>query len=122
MFYRNLILIIVVLIPLMSAKVTYGVSPKLNCNGSISIGYEDYDGNVATTTLRGSRRKYPNIKVRFPVLRDCIISYIEVLGDCCWQVYSKRKFNGETQIMYPIEDAFYISFQPVSVERMKECL
>ena len=112
----------ILFIPLISSKVTYGVTPKLNCNGSIIIGYEDYDGNVATFSFRGSQRKYPNIKLRFPVLRDGIISYIEVLGDCCWQVYSKRKFNGETQIIYPIEDVFYISFQPVSIKKLKECL
>ena len=122
MLNRNIALVIILFIPFVSAKVTYGVTPISNCSGSISIGYEDDKGNVSTVTLDGVRRNYPNIRIGYPVIRDGIVSYMEVLGNCCWKIFSKRKFDGETQIIYPTEDIFYVSFQPVSLKRILECV
>ena len=111
----------IITLPLMSGNITNGATPKSNCNGSISIAYEDYEGNFETITLEGSRRKFPNIRNGFSVIKGSIISHIEIFGNCCWQIYSKRKFKGETRIIYPTEDFYYVDFQPVSIKRKIEC-
>ena len=122
MFDLKVIWVLFVFVPLTYGKVTYGVTPTSHCTGSISIAYEDDDNNVATLHLEGHRKNYPNIRNRFPVIKQTVVTYIEVLGGCCWQIYSKRKFRGETQIVYPTEDHFYPDFQPVSLKRKIDCV
>ena len=118
----NIVLIMITLWPQISGIITNVATPKSNCNGSISIAYEVYEGDVATIMLEERKSKYPNIRKGFPVLKDGFILYIELFGDCCWKIYSKRNFRGETKIMYPNEDIFYVDFQPVSIKRMIECV
>ena len=114
----NVIWMLFVFAPLTYGKVAYGVTPTTHCTGSITIAYEDEENNVATLHLEGKRKRYPNIRIGFPVINKTDITYIEVSGECCWQIYSKRIFRGETQTVYPTEDHFYPDFQPVSLKRV----
>ena len=107
---------------LISGNITNGATPKSHCNGILSIAYEDYEGEMVTITLESKKSKYPNLRKGFPDIKDKFVSYIEVLGDCCWKIYSNRRFKGETKIVYPTEDILYIDFQPVSVIRSNECV
>ena len=107
---------------LISGNVTNGATPKSNCDGIINIAYEDYEGEMATIILESKRSKYINLRKGFPEIKDKFVTYIEILGDCCWKIYSKRKFKGESKIVHPTEDSLYIDFQPVSVRRSNECV
>ena len=107
---------------LIYGNITNGATPKSHCNGIISIVYEDDVGEMATITLESKKSKYPNLRKGFPEIKNKFVSYIEILGDCCWKIYSKRKFKGETKVVYPTEDILYIDFQPVSVRRTTECV
>ena len=107
---------------LISGNITNGATPKSHCSGIISIAYEDYEGEMAIITLESKRSKYPNLRKGFPEIKDKFVSYIEILGDCCWKIYSTRKFKGEMKIVYPTEDILYFDYQPVSVIRSNECV
>ena len=115
----KILLTVTLFLQLISGNVTNGATPKSHCNGIISIAYEDYEGEMATIILESKRSKYINLRKGFPEIKDKFVTYIEILGDCCWKIYSKRKFKGETKIVYPTEDSLYIDFQPVSVRRRK---
>ena len=122
MLYFKILLTVTLFLQLISGNVTNGATQKSHCNGIISIAYEDYEGEMATIILESKRSKYKNLRKGFPEIKDKFVTYIEILGDCCWKIYSKRKFKGEMKVVYPTEDILYIDFQPVSVRRTTECV
>ena len=101
-----------------SPKFTYGKASRSQCFGSLLITYEDDQNIFQDITLRDYRIAYPNIKVGFPSVRYSFIASLETFGDCCWKIYSKRKFKGEMQVIYPTEDLFYADFQPISIKKV----
>ena len=114
---------IILLIPssLASALVAKGVSSSdLYCHGTLTIAYEDADGNLDSLTLEGNRLGYPDLKRGHPVMRKHTISYVEVSGDCCWGLYPQILFRGEDEIAFPGEGILYTNFQPLSIKKM-EC-
>ena len=103
---------------LASALVAKGVGADLHCQGSLTIAYEDSDGNIDTLQLVSHGSK--DLKRRHPVMKKNTISYVEVSGDCCWGLYPSILFRGEGQIAFPGEGILYADFQPFSIRRM-EC-
>ena len=100
--------------------VSYGIDSESRCIGSLVIGHEDDYGNMNFLRLEGIRNSYQNIKRDFPHIRQSTISTIEVHGNCCWEIYSGRRFEGEYHIFYPEEEAIYTDFQPRSIRKI-EC-
>ena len=100
--------------------VAYGIDSESRCSGSLVIGHEDNYGNMDFLRLEGIRNGYQNIKRGFPHIRQNTISTIEVYGDCCWKIYSGRRFEGEYRILYPGEEVISTDFQPGSIRKI-EC-
>lgn len=100
--------------------VAYGTGSESRCSGSLVIGHEDNYGNIDFLRLEGIRNGYQNIKRGFPHIRQNTISTIEVYGDCCWEIYSRRRFEGEYSIVYPGEEVISTDFQPGSIRKI-EC-
>ena len=90
------------------------------CIGTLKIVHEDTEGQWDNFDLDGYKSYYPNIKRGFQYLRTNHIVQLEVFGDCCWNIYSKPRKNGERQILLPEGNVVYPDFQPVSVHRL-EC-
>ena len=110
------------LFPAASALFTKtAVSKSSNaCMGSLTIGHEDDQGNLEYVTLRNQRSRYPNILRGYPMMRRSGNCYMETTGNCCWQLYKKRNFTGESQILFPGEPTFYPDFKPASIKKI-EC-
>ena len=90
------------------------------CIGTLKIVHEDTEGQRGNFDLDGYKSYYPNIKRGFQYLRTNQIVRLEVFGDCCWNIYSRPRKNGERQILLPEGNVVYPDFQPVSVHRF-EC-
>ena len=106
--------------PTVLGMVAYGTDSDSSCRGSLVLGYEDDQFNLNFLSLRGSRNAYRSLKRGFPHNRRHTISTIEVHGNCCWEIYSKRGFEGEHQVVYPEEGLIYTDFQPGSIRKV-EC-
>ena len=117
-FLLNIILHL--LCPSALGMVAFGIASDSSCHGSLVLGYEDDQFNLNFLRLDGSRDTYRNIKRGFPHIKGHTISTIEVHGNCCWELYPRRGFQGEYQVAYPEEGVIYIDFQPGSI-RKKEC-
>ena len=103
-----------------SAFVTSSKNSESQCIGSLTIAHEDVLRNVKYISLKGHRKIYPNVRKGHPALRRNIISHVEVIGNCCWELYPKRKFRGKKQSIFPTGDLTFPDFQPVSI-RKGEC-
>ena len=108
------------LCPSALGMVTYGIDSQSICSGSLVLGYEDDHYNVNILTLRGRRNGYRNIKRGFPQIRRNTISSVEVDGNCCWELYPRRSFQGEHRVVFPEEGLTYTDFQPGSIRNI-EC-
>ena len=107
-------------LPIASALVNYGSRAESQCIGTFIIAHEDDLNNINFLGIEGPRRAYPNIGRGFPAIRTHTITYIEVQGNCCWEIYPSPMFRGEKQVIFPGGDATYPDFQPVSVKKV-EC-
>ena len=103
-----------------SAFVTSSKNSESQCIGSLTIAHEDVLRNVKYISLKGHRKTYPNVRKGHPALRRNIISHVEVIGNCCWELYSKRKLRGKKQSIFPTGSLTFPDFQPVSI-RKGEC-
>ena len=103
-----------------SAFVTSSKNSESQCIGSLTIAHEDVLRNVKYISLKGHRKTYPNVRKGHPALRRNIISHVEVIGNCCWELYPKRKFRGKKQSIFPTGSLTFPDFQPVSI-RKGEC-
>ena len=74
--------------------------------------------NVRELSLGGYRKAYPNIKRGFRFLRRNIVTEYEVTGDCCWELYEKKKFGGQKQVVFPGANQNYPDFKPVSLKKL----
>ena len=99
------------------------IGGSLSCVGSLKIVHANKRnlGNLRDLLLsgnggRGKEGAYPNIKRGFPIMKKDIVIYMEMLGDCCWELYDKREFEGKKQYIQ-----YYQTFpeiQPASVKRI----
>ena len=103
-----------------SASMTSAITGHSDCMGSLNIAHEDELRNLNYLTLEGFRTSYPNLRRGFPVIRRNVISHLEVLGSCCWELYPERMFKGEKQFVFPGGSKIFPDFQPVSIKKM-EC-
>ena len=103
------------------ALVSNSIDSESHCMGSLTIAHEDDFRNVNYLNLEGHRTDYPNLKRGFPIVRRNAISHIEIIGNCCWELYEGRKYRGQKQILSPGGNLIYPDFQPVSIKKM-ECV
>ena len=103
-----------------SAFVTSSKNSESQCIGSLTIGREDEDRTVKYINLHGVRTHYPNLRRGFPIIRRHIISHVEVVGNCCWELYPDRMFKGSRQSISPGGGWIHPNFQLVSIRKM-EC-
>ena len=103
-----------------SSRPTSSVDSEAQCRGSMTIAHEDESQNVNYISLEGHRKRYPDIRRGFPIIRTRTISHIELSGNCCWELYSHHRIRGHKQTLFPGEDLVYPDFQPISLKRL-EC-
>ena len=103
-----------------SASITSSRMSESQCIGSLTIGHEDEDRTVKYINLHGVRTHYPNLRRGFPIIRRHIISHVEVVGNCCWELYPERMFKGSRQSIFPGGGWIHPNFQVVSIKKM-EC-
>ena len=103
-----------------SASITSSRMSESQCIGSLTIGHEDEDRTVKYIHLHGVRTHYPNLRRGFPIFRRHIISHVEVVGNCCWELYPGRMFKGSRKSIFPGGDWIHPNFQVVSIKKM-EC-
>ena len=103
-----------------SASITSSRMSQSQCVGSLTIGHEDEDRTVKYINLHGVRTHYPNLRRGFPIIRRHIISHVEVVGNCCWELYPERMFRGSRQSIFPGGGWIHPNFQVVSIKKM-EC-
>ena len=115
-----IVLIFHLLRPSALGMVTYGIDSESTCSGSLVLGYEDDQDNVNILTLSGRRNGYRNIKRGFPQIRRNTVSSVEVYGNCCWELFAGRSFQGERRVIFPEEGLIYNDFQPGSIRKV-EC-
>ena len=89
------------------------------CIGTLTIVHTQERGNIEYVTLKNKRSHYPNIQRGFPIMRRRAVSYMETTGDCCWEFYTKRRFKGARQLLFPGEDTFRPDFKPASIKKLK---
>ena len=94
-----------------------------SCGGSLNIIHaNEYDlGNFQHLLLAGDggrnkRGSYPNLKRGFPVIKRNMVIRMETLGDCCWEIYAKRKFEGEQQYIH--HGKHFPEIKPASVKKV----
>ena len=102
------------------ASITSSRMSESRCIGSLTIGHEDEDRAVKYINLHGVRTHYPNLRRGFPIIRRHIISSVEVVGNCCWELYPDRMFKGSRQSIFPGGGWIHPNFQVVSIKKM-EC-
>ena len=116
------LMIVLITVSVISANIIIGVSPMYQCNGSLIISHEDDKNELGKLVLNGrpntSLHRFPNIKRKYAVIRNRDIFCLTISGDCCWELYSKNRFKGERQIIYPSDDLFYPDFQPLSIKKL----
>ena len=88
------------------------------CVGSLTMTHMDEYMKIQDLTLEGSRESYPNLRRRFPFMRQNTVILLEVIGNCCWELNEKRNFRGEKQLIYPGGNLIYPDFQPVSIKKL----
>ena len=103
-----------------SASITSNRMSESHCIGSLTIAHEDEDRTVKYINLHGVRTHYPNLRRGFPIIRRHIISHVEVVGNCCWELYPDRMFKGSRQSISPGGGWIHPNFQLVSIKKM-EC-
>ena len=125
MAYIGVLVIFSITLSLTSGSINYGATANYHCIGSLVVAYKNGQKQFNVITLNGRHNitpyRYPNIRRGFPAIRNRDIYYLKAFGDCCWELYSEKRFNGELQILYPSDDAHYPDFQPTSIMK-SECL
>ena len=92
---------------------------KASCIGTLTIVHEDDELNEYKLKLKNQMR-YKNLKRRFPVLRKNSVSYLYTQGDCCWKLYERSRFRGQTEVIFPGAERFKPTFQTFSIKK-SEC-
>ena len=99
------------------------MSGSRNCIGTLEIVHANENDIRIFESLRlapnGGLHKngaYQNIKRGFPILKKHIVIQMVVNGDCCWEIYEKRKFQGENQ--YLPHGEHLPEIQPISIKKV----
>ena len=102
------------------ACATCGFVGKPRCMGMLTIVHEDDESNEYRLNLKGHQFRYKNVKRRFPILKRNSISHLHTHGDCCWKLYERSRFRGQTETVFPGAEQFKPTFQLVSIKK-SEC-
>ena len=93
------------------------------CEGSLRIVHASQEnlGEFQTTSLGGDgKKKWPNIRKGFAAeLKTNTIIRMEGVGNCCWDIYSRKGHSGEKKEL-DSGDPYNVEFQPISI-RKKNC-
>ena len=116
----QIMMVIAIIFPVARASFINNIESEARCIGSLIIGHEDEDWNINYLRIEGYPHRYRNIRRRFPVIRANVVSTIEIIGNCCWELYSGLSFKGERQTIFPTGEEISVDFQPFSIKRL-EC-
>ena len=117
----QIMMVIAILFATARASFINNIESDAHCIGSLIVGHEDEDWNVNYLSIESHPPRYRNIRRRFPVIRVNVVSTIEIIGNCCWELYSGLNFKGERQTIFPTGEEIFVDFQPFSIKRL-ECL
>ena len=95
--------------------------PNSECVGALFITHSNIDSlsNYKRARLY-DKKEYPNLRRGFNIFKQNIIIHLESEGNCCWELYSRKRFRGtDKQDIIP-GISFYPDFQPRSI-RKKNC-
>ena len=85
---------------------------KPKCKGSLDIYTEADDGTFGVATFKGG--KYPKFYKR---LKNKTIFEIEIKGDCCWELYPRKQFNGIAGAVILESGRHKVKKQPKSIRK-----
>jgi len=91
---------------------------RTECFGQLEIVHANKNSlfNIDSFNLDGKRKNYPNIARGFPIFKRNIIIHVES-NECCWELYGKRNFKGQKQIIFP-GSRVYPEFRPASIKKV----
>ena len=92
-----------------------------NCTGSLIVKHSSPEslGNYHRLYL-SEKNEYRNIRKKFSILKKHIIVGMRAEGTCCWEVFPKRRHQGETKQILTPDDDHLPQFQVISA-RKKIC-
>ena len=88
------------------------------CTGSLILKHSNSEslGDYRKICL-SEKDEYLNIRKKFPVLKENVIHGLNADGDCCWELFARRKFRGKkVQKIWPGE-LYLPEFQVISAKR-----
>ena len=97
---------------------------KSDAFGFVKIVHANANDKTDTGTIflphekNPKQTKFPNIKKRYPILKDRPIISIEATGVCfCWEVYGSLHYGGEKEVIYP-GDPHITEMNPASLKKV----
>jgi hypothetical protein len=101
----------------------FAISGDLPCIGTLEIVHANQNDLKKFESLRLAPNggidhdgAYQNIKRGFPILKRNIVIQMVANGDCCWEIYGTRKFQGGKQ--YLPHGEHLPEIQPISIKRV----
>ena len=91
------------------------------CDGSLFITHSNINSLSDYKRARLHERiEYPNLRRGFKIFKQNVIIQLEAEGNCCWEVYPRKKFGGANKQDIKPGISYYPEFPPRSV-RKKDC-
>ena len=84
------------------------------CKGSLTLYMEADDGTIGKATYWGA--KYPKFGKRTEI-KNKTVKEIEVQGDCCWDLYPRRRYNGVRRSLHLGSGHHRATIQPKSLKK-----
>jgi hypothetical protein len=85
---------------------------KPTCKGSLDLYTEADDGSFGVASFKAA--KYPKFYKR---MKKKSIVEIEVKGDCCWELYPRKQFNGIERSVVLKSGLHRAKIQPKSIRK-----
>ena len=88
------------------------------CTGSLILKHSNSESLGDYRNIRLSEKdEYINIRKKFPVLKENVIHGLQADGDCCWELFARKKYRGKkVQTIWPGE-LYLPEFQVISAKR-----
>ena len=89
------------------------------CSGSLLVYHGPKQRTLESLkTLRLVGKGYSRIGAR--KLRRRTVLHVEAEGNCCWELWSKRGYNGDSKVVSSGYIA-HVDFHPISIRQQKIC-
>ena len=95
--------------------------PNSECVGALFITHSNINSlsNYKTARLY-DKKEYPNLRRGFKIFKQNVIIHLESEGNCCWELYNRKRFRGTDKQDITPGISFYPDFQPRSI-RKRNC-